>query len=319
MGLPIKKANILIIDDDQKLTQSSVDLLKKEGYEATGVKNLSDALYKAANGIFDIILMEINLPDMDGVKGLLNLKRVTPHSRIIVLTGSPSVESAVSTMKNGAIDYLTKPLSNEKFLDLIRANIHIDLKDNILTKLGEKIKAIRKGKGIKIKQLSSRSGLTESSISMIENGKISPSITTINKIAMALGVHPIEFFEIERHKRWTVTRKNERERLKISAENFLEYLSKEKANDNIEIYVSNLGPDQKSYEERLNQEGGKFCLVLKGTIDVELGNELISLNENDTLIFDSMIPHLWKSGKANDSRTLWVVYRPIKLAYRPIK
>lgn len=310
MSLPIKKANILIIDNDKALTKPLIELLKKEGYEAAGAETLSDALYKSANGIFDIILMEINLPDMNGVKGLINLKRITPHSHIIVFTGSLSVESAVSSMKNGAVDYLTKPLSNEKLLDVIRSNMHIDLKDNILTKLGEKIKSIRKGKGIKIKQLSSRSGLTESSISMIENGKISPSITTINKIAMALGVHPIEFFEIERHKRWTVTRKNERERLKISAENIMEYLSKEKTNDNVEIYISNLGPDQKSYEERLNHEGRKFCLVLKGTIEVELGNEMIKLNENDALVFDAMMPHVWRSEKANESRTLWVVYRP---------
>ena len=173
MGLPIKKANILIIDSDKDKTKSLVDFLKKENFRANDAGNISDALHKAANEIFDIIFLEINLPNMKGVKGLLDLRRISPHSRIIVMTASPSVETAISTMKNGAVDYLTKPIKNEDLLKVIRANIHIDLKDDILTKLGEKIKSIRKGKGIKIKQLSSRSGLTESSISMIENGKIS--------------------------------------------------------------------------------------------------------------------------------------------------
>ncbi len=310
MSTQIQKANILIIDDDKDSTQSLMDLLKKEGYNASSVQNLSDALYNVSNGIFDIVLIEINLPGMNAQKALNDIKRVSPHSRIIILTKSPSVESAVATMKNGAVDYLKKPVKNEEFLDIIHANIYIDLKDNILTKLGEKIKSIRKGKGIKIKQLSSRSGLTESSISMIENGKISPSITTINKIALALGVHPIEFFETERHKRWVITKKNEREQLKIVEDNILEYLCKEKWNDKIGIYISILGPNQASHEEHINLEGEKFCVALKGAAEVELGNEVVMLNEGDSLLFDSMIPHLWRSGKISESRTLWVSLRP---------
>ena len=312
MGLPIQKANILIIDDDQDKTKSLVDFLKKENYRANYAVSISDALNKAANEIFDIIFLEINLSDMKKDKGLLALRRISPHSHIIVITSSPSVETAVSTMKNGAVDYLPKPVKNEDILNVIRANIHIDLKDDILTKLGEKIKFIRKGKGIKIKQLSSRSGLTESSISMIENGKISPSITTINKIAVALGVHPIEFFEIERHKRWIVTRKNEREKLHISTnDNILEYLCKGRGDSKNEIYISHLSPGQKSYEEKLNHEGEKFCLVLKGTIDVELGSEIVTLNEGDTILFDSMIPHLWKSTKSKESHSLWMISRTL--------
>lgn len=312
MGLPIQKANILIIDDDQDRAKSLVDFLKKENYRANYAGNISDALNKAANEIFDIIFLETNLTDKKKDKGLLDLRRISPHSHIIVMTASPSVETAVSAMKNGAVDYLSKPMKNEDLLNVVRANIHIDLKDDILTKLGEKIKSIRKGKGIKIKQLSSRSGLTESSISMIENGKISPSITTINKIAVALGVHPIEFFEIERHKRWIVTRKTEREKLHISGnDNILEYLCKERGNIKNEIYISHLSPGQKSYEEKLNHEGEKFCLVLKGTIDVELGSEIITLNEGDTILFDSMIPHLWKSIKSKESHSLWMISRTL--------
>ena len=82
----------------------------------------------------------------------------------------------------------------------------------------------------------------------------------------------------------------------------MEYLSKERSSLKNEIYISNLGPNQKSYEERLNHEGEKFCLVLRGTVDIELGSELLTLNEGDTILFDSMIPHLWKSGKSKESR-----------------
>jgi DNA-binding response OmpR family regulator/mannose-6-phosphate isomerase-like protein (cupin superfamily) len=304
------KANILVVDDDQDLSEFIVELLVKDGYKVSSVTNINDSLYKLKNDIFDIVLLDLKLPDINGSQGITEIKKVSPHSKVIILTGYPSVDSAVSTMKNGAIDYLKKPFKNEELLDIIRGNINLEVKNNILSKLGEKIKSIRKSKGIKIKQLSTRSGLTESSISMIENGKISPSITTINKIAMALSVHPIEFFEIEKHKKWIVTRKGEREKMLFdNSDNKLEFLIKDKKDYRNEIFISYLGANQKSFEEYITHEGYKFGYVLSGSVDVELGNERVRVNEGDTIFFEAIIPHLWKSAENKESSTLWVVTR----------
>jgi DNA-binding response OmpR family regulator/mannose-6-phosphate isomerase-like protein (cupin superfamily) len=304
------KANVLVVDDDQDLSEFIVELLVKDGYKVSSVTNISDSLYKLKNDIFDIILLDLKLPDVNGSQGITDIKKVSPHSKVIILTGYPSVESAVSTMKNGAIDYLKKPFKNEELLDIIRHNVNLEVKNNILNKLGEKIKAIRKGKGIKIKQLSTRSGLTESSISMIENGKISPSITTINKIAMALSVHPIEFFEIEKHKKWVITRKGERERLQFeNVDNAMEFLIKDGRGSRNEIFISSLGPNQKSFEEYITHDGHKFGYVLTGSIEVDMGTEKIHLNEGDTIFFEAVIPHLWRNTENKESNTLWVVTR----------
>ncbi|MGA1875751.1 MAG: response regulator [bacterium] len=304
------KANILVVDDDRDLNEFIVELLVKDGYKVTAVTNVNDSLYKLKNDIFDIVLLDLKLPDLNGIEGINEIKKISPHSKVIILTGFPSVESAVSTLKSGAIDYLKKPFKNEELLEIIRNNVNLEVKNNILTKLGEKIKAIRKGKGIKIKQLSTRSGLTESSISMIENGKISPSITTINKIAMALSVHPIEFFEIEKHKKWIVTRKGEREKLQFeNGDNTLEYLIKDGRGTKNEIFVSSLGTAQKSCDEYITHEGHKFGYVLGGSVEVELGNEKIRLNEGDSIFFEAIIPHLWKNPENRESNTLWVITR----------
>jgi DNA-binding response OmpR family regulator/mannose-6-phosphate isomerase-like protein (cupin superfamily) len=304
------KANILVVDDDQDLSEFIVELLVKDGYKVSAVTNINDSLYKLKNDIFDIVLLDLKLPDINGSQGITEIKKVSPHSKVIILTGYPSVDSAVSTMKNGAIDYLKKPFKNEELLDIIRGNINLEVKNNILSKLGEKIKSIRKSKGIKIKQLSTRSGLTESSISMIENGKISPSITTINKIAMALSVHPIEFFEIEKHKKWIVTRKGEREKMLFdNSDNKLEFLIKDKKDYRNEIFISYLGANQKSFDEYITHDGYKFGYVLSGSVDVELGNERVRVNEGDTIFFEAIIPHLWKSADNKESSTLWVVTR----------
>jgi len=248
------------------------------------------------NDIFDIVLLDLKLPDIDGIKGIGEIKTVSPHSKVIILTGYPSVESVVSTMKDGAIDYLKKPFKNEKLLNIIQNNIDLELKDNILIELGKKIKAVRKA------------GLTDSTISMIENGKISPSITTFHKIAMAMGVHPVEFFEIEKHKKCVVSRKQERERLQFhDSDKALEYLIKAGRDSQNEIFISYLGPAQKSFNEPITHTGHKLGYVLTGSIELELGEEKIRLNEGDSIFFEGIIPHLWKSTVNQESGTLWVV------------
>lgn len=304
------RANVLVIDDDQDLSQFIVEILVKDEYKVSTASNIKDSLYKLKNDIFDIVLLDLRLPGMSGTEGINEIRKISPHSKVIIVTAYPSVDTVISTMKSGAVDYIRKPFKNEELLEVIRNNTNIHLKDNILTKLGEKIKTIRKGKGIKIKQLSARSSLTESSISMIENGKISPSMTTIHKIAMALGVHPIEFFEIEKHKKWYISRKGERERLQFEGSDAaLEFLIKDGKGSKNEIFVSWLGPNQKSFEEQITHDGYKFCYVLKGAVEVELGKERVLLNEGDTIFFEAIIPHLWKSVENRESNSMWIISR----------
>ena len=304
------KANILVVDDDQELSEFLTELLMKDGYKVSAVMSVNDAIQRLKNDIFDFVLLDLKLPEIGGVEGIKMIKKVSPHSKIIVITGYSSVDSVVSIMKDGAIDYLKKPFDNEELLTLIRNNIRVGLKDNVPAKLGDRIRAIRKEKGIKIKQLSARSSLTESSISMIENEKISPSMTTVHKIAMALSVHPIEFFEIEKHKKWLVTRKGERRQLQFgSSDNILEYLIKNGSKNRNEIFISCLGPTQKSFNEPITHDGYKFGYVLTGSIELEMGNETVRLNTGDSIFFKAITPHLWKNLEAKEAKTLWVVTR----------
>ena len=304
------KANILVIDDDPDLSEFLTEILVKEEYKVSASTSINDALYRLKNDIFDIVLLDLKLPDMSGVEGITEIRKASPHSKVIIITAYPSIDSAISTIKGGAVDYLKKPFENEELFEVIKNNIDMELRENIPAKIGNRIKAIRKGKGIRIKQLAARSSLTESSISMIENEKISPSITTINKIAVALGVHPIEFFDVEKHKRCMITRKEERRHLEFgNPDNVLEYLAKNEIPTNNEIFISSLGPAQKSFEEPITHEGSKFGYVLKGIAELELGNEKIMLHEGDSIFFEAVTPHLWKNTGSRESKTLWIVNR----------
>jgi len=127
---------------------------------------------------------------------------------------------------------------------------------------------------------------------------------------MALSVHPIEFFEIEKHKKWIITRKGERERLQFeNVDNALEFLVKDGRGTKNEVFISFLGANQKSFDEYITHEGHKFGYVLSGSIEVELGTEKVRLSEGDTIFFEAVIPHLWKNIDNRESNTLWVVTR----------
>jgi len=305
----IDKANILVVDDDMEVREFLVELLVRDGYRVSAAANISEALSRLKGDIFDVVLLDLKLPDVGGTDGITQVRDVSPHSKIIIITGYPSVETATVAMKNGAIDYLKKPFKNDELLALIKNNANPEVRQEILPALGEKIRFIRKAKGIRIKQLSTRSGLTESSISMIENGKISPSVTTLSKIAMALGVHPVELFEIEKHKKWTVTQKGKREIIQFqNADNGLEYLIKDRM-DNNEIFISHLGPEQKSFDNPVSHKGYKLGYVLKGAVELELKAEKVQLYEGDSIFFDAAIPHLWKSMEGHKSSTLWIIDR----------
>ena len=305
----IDKANILVVDDDDEVRGFLVELLVRDGYRVSAAANISEAISKLKGDIFDVVLLDLKLPDVGGTDGITQVKDVSPHSKIIIVTAFPSVDTATVAMKSGAIDYLKKPFRNEELLTLIEDNVNLEARQEILPALGEKIRFIRKEKGIRIKQLSTRSGLTESSISMIENGKISPSVTTLSKIAMALGVHPVELFEIEKHKKWTVTQKGVREIIQFpDTDSGLEYLMKDRK-DNNEIFISHLGPEQKSFDNPVSHKGYKLGYVLKGAVELELEAEKVQLYEGDSIFFDAAIPHLWKSMEGHKSSTLWIIDR----------
>ncbi|MEN6617082.1 MAG: sigma-54 dependent transcriptional regulator [Syntrophorhabdus sp.] len=101
--------NVLVIDDEKQLVEAFKMQLPKEGMKVTGAYNAADALKALKNEVFDIAVVDIRLPDIDGVNLLLKIKQLEPGIEIIMLTGFASVDTAIRSMKLGAYDYLTKP------------------------------------------------------------------------------------------------------------------------------------------------------------------------------------------------------------------
>lgn len=100
---------VLIVDDEIRLAEAFKEQLTDEGmYVATAARG-KDALLALRRETFDVVVLDIKLPDMDGVELLLKMKQLEPNMEVIMLTGFASVETAIRSMKIGAYDYLTKP------------------------------------------------------------------------------------------------------------------------------------------------------------------------------------------------------------------
>ena len=106
--------HILVVDDDDDFRNMIEKELRHMGFETACASGGKDAQTQIANGDIDVVLLDIKMPDMDGVTLLKEIKTRTPSPEVIMLTGHGTVENAIESMKLGAYDYLTKPCQLEE-------------------------------------------------------------------------------------------------------------------------------------------------------------------------------------------------------------
>lgn len=111
--------NILIIDDDAAFCQMLQKFLTKHGYEVQGSYNAHDAKEKYKETKFDLVLTDLRLPDYDGIQLLSHIKKTSPGTSVIVMTGYAEVGTAVAAMKKGAFDYISKPFTPDEMLMVV--------------------------------------------------------------------------------------------------------------------------------------------------------------------------------------------------------
>jgi len=115
------KASILIVDDHPEFRKCLSDILKTRGWSIDAVGTGREALSKATSGAYDVALVDLRLPDMEGRELFRPLQQLNPQTAIIVLTGFADLESAVEAVNVGAFGYLTKPPKANELLSRIEA------------------------------------------------------------------------------------------------------------------------------------------------------------------------------------------------------
>jgi DNA-binding NtrC family response regulator len=104
---------ILLVDDDPQMRVALRETIRRIGYETVACENGEEALRRLRQSSFSMVVTDMNMPVMDGLRFLRQAKSIVPQLPVLVITGFGTVENAVETMKEGAIDYLMKPFSFE--------------------------------------------------------------------------------------------------------------------------------------------------------------------------------------------------------------
>ena len=113
------KARILIVDDEELIRESLQEILRLEGYETSEAANGEIALSLLQEQSYDLVLLDLKMPGVDGVEILRQVSRAYPEIKIILLTGHGSLESAIEALRNGAHDYILKPAPHGEILTSI--------------------------------------------------------------------------------------------------------------------------------------------------------------------------------------------------------
>ncbi len=110
----MREKNILVIDDDRIILDSLCEFLSLEGFQTNGAETLKGALAKLEKESYSLVITDVNLPDGDGLELLDTIRKEHPQTVAIVITGYGTIESAVKAIKQGAYDYLTKPIADDE-------------------------------------------------------------------------------------------------------------------------------------------------------------------------------------------------------------
>ena len=113
------KKRVLVIDDDKSILRTFTRILQKNGYEVDVAETGKEALEKSQGQSYDLALIDIRLPDMDGTDLLIKMQKIIPDAAKIMITGFPSLETGIKALDEGADAYLVKPVKPEELLALI--------------------------------------------------------------------------------------------------------------------------------------------------------------------------------------------------------
>jgi DNA-binding NtrC family response regulator len=114
-------AKILLVDDEERFRTTLGKMLKAQGLEVTALGSGREALTELGEKDYDVVVLDMRMPDLDGIATLTEIKKIAPQIEVILLTGHASLDAAVEAMRLGGYDYLLKPCPVEDLLAKIES------------------------------------------------------------------------------------------------------------------------------------------------------------------------------------------------------
>ncbi len=120
-----KHARILVVDDDESIRNTVKAILEDEGYIVDLAATGREAIKRTEEALYNVALLDIRLPDMEGVELLKLMKDTVPRTRKIMMTGYPSMQNAITALNKNADAYLIKPVDIEKLLNTVKEQLQL--------------------------------------------------------------------------------------------------------------------------------------------------------------------------------------------------
>ena len=188
---------VLVIDDDPSICKTVGLLLEDHGYSPRTYTDPTEAVEAADKESFQVALIDLRMPAMDGVEVVEALKRIDDRMSCIVMTAYPDLDSATETMRRGTCDYISKPFKQEELVTAVdracqRMGIIYTDETELNRLIGRRIRSHRLSQNLTLRQLSDRTDLTTSQLSQVELGKNAASIWALARISNSLGLQVSE-------------------------------------------------------------------------------------------------------------------------------
>ncbi len=185
--------NVLVVDDDKEICDFMETFLSKDGFQVTTLSHAEKAATEVKNGGYHLVILDLMMPKLDGIEVMRQIRKIDDDVAVVIFTGYPNLETAVESMKLEATDYLQKPFNPAEFREVIdrvrrKKGLLRSPEENLHRVIGETIRALRKERGLTLKQMARRTNLSVSLLSQIERAESSASISSLYKVASSLDV-----------------------------------------------------------------------------------------------------------------------------------
>ena len=190
---------ILIVDDDRDICEYVQMLLEQHNYRVDALTDPTKVIDTLRTQHYHMVILDLMMPKLSGIELLNQIRDMDDDVAIVVFTAHPSVDSAVASLQQNVSDYVQKPFDVDEFAQKIerilrKKGLLIDPEEELHATIGRKVREHRKTAGLTLKQMSHRTGLSVSLLSQIERAESSASVSSLFKLASAMGCKITTFF-----------------------------------------------------------------------------------------------------------------------------
>lgn len=175
------------------------------------------------------------------------------------------------------------------------------------SEVGKRIRSLRRFQGLTSDELAKKTNVSQSMISQIERGQVSPSLETLWKLSHSLKVPVFSFFETEENSAVTLTRKDEGNRIKRVRQNVEYELLSPSSGKQMSFFKMIVSPGERSDDPLMFHEGEECGLMLVGSLQLEIEGEVYVIEEGDSIYFDSSLPHRFMNNGDTNAVAVWTM------------